>query len=201
MHPRIYQEFEHICSSRNITGAVLEVGAVPSDACLLNMKSLSSATEKVGVDLEGPSEYKDFKILKANANCLNCFEDGRFDAVLCNAVLEHDKYFWKTVTEIKRVTKPGGWIVIGVPGYARLKAEKFKSILGKIPLLRRLKSHQYLNGLFTSTVTFHVHNHPGDFYRFSAQAISDALLDTLEDIEVHTLMVPPRLIGVGRKAA
>ena len=180
---------------------MLEVGAVPTDACLLNMKSLASATEKIGVDLEGPSEYKDFKILKANANCLNCFEDGRFDTVLCNAVLEHDKFFWKTVSEIKRVTKPGGWIVIGVPGYARLKAEKYKSVLGKIPLLRRLKSHQYLNGLFTSTVTFHVHNHPGDFYRFSAQAISDSLLDSLEDIEVHTLMVPPRLIGVGRKAA
>jgi hypothetical protein len=82
---------------------VLEVGAVPSDACLLNMKSLASATEKVGADLEGPSEYKDFKILNANANCLNCFEDGRFDGVLCNAVLEHDKYFWKTVPEIKRL--------------------------------------------------------------------------------------------------
>ena len=116
MHPRIYQEFEHICSSRNITGAVLEVGAMPTDACLLNMKSLASATEKIGVDLEGPSEYKDFKILKANANCLNCFKPDRvstpFFAIRSQ---EHDKFFWKTVSEIKRVTKPGGWIVIGVP--------------------------------------------------------------------------------------
>ena len=175
MHPRIYQEFERICSSKCITGSVLEVGAVPSDACLLTVKSLANATEKIGVNLEGPSEYKDVKILKANGNCLTCFDDARFDAVLCNAVLEHDRYFWKTVAEIKRVTKPGGWVVIGVPGYIALKAEMYKSVLRKIPLLRRLKSHQYLSGLFNSTVTFQVHNHPGDYYRFSAQAISECM--------------------------
>ncbi len=124
MHPRIFQEFEKICSERSITGSVLEVGAIPSNDSLLSMKSLESATEKVGINLNGPHEFEDFRIYKGNANCMDCFEDERFEVVLCNAMLEHDKYFWKTVAEIKRVTKPGGLIVIGVPGYKYFKAEK-----------------------------------------------------------------------------
>ncbi len=117
MHPRVYQEFEKICSGKNIIGSVLEVGAIPSNKSLLCMKSLGTATEKVGINLDGPHKFKDFKIHKGNANSMNCFEDERFDIVLCNATLEHDKYFWRTIAEIKRVTKPGGLIVIGTPGY------------------------------------------------------------------------------------
>src|SRR5688500_14298075 len=100
MHRRILQEFERICSERGIRGSVLEVGAVPSDESLLCMKSLEHATEKIGIDLNSPSEYKDFKIVQGNANAME-FDDNRFDAVVCNAVLEHDKYFWKTVQEVK----------------------------------------------------------------------------------------------------
>ena len=123
MHRRILQEFERICSERAIRGSVLEVGAVPTDESLLCMKSLEHATEKIGIDLNSPSEYKDFKIVQGNANAME-FDDNRFDAVLCNAVLEHDKYFWKTVQEIKRVTKAGGLIVFGVPGYTAHSIEK-----------------------------------------------------------------------------
>ena len=138
MHPRVYREFERICSERGATGSVLEVGAEPSDVSLLCMKSLGKTTEKVGVNLDGPYKYRDFMILKSNANSMDCFEDDRFDVVLCNAMLEHDKYFWKTVEEIRRVARPGGLIVIGAPGYRRFKVEIVKSVLRRIPLLRRL---------------------------------------------------------------
>src|SRR5215831_19116763 len=126
MLPRVYQEFERICVRREAGGAVLEVGAVPSDFSLLCMESLRNATEKIGINLDGPAEYKDFRILRGNANCMECFDDNRFDTVLCNATLEHDKYFWKTVAEMKRVTKPKGLIVIGAPGYAWLPLEGLK---------------------------------------------------------------------------
>jgi SAM-dependent methyltransferase len=200
MHPRVFREFERICSSKGITGSVLEVGATPSADCLLNMNSLAGAVEKIGVNLEGPHDFNGFRILRGNANYMDMFEDGRFDAVLCNAVLEHDKFFWKTVAEIKRVTKPGGWVVIGVPGYGRLKGEAYKSVIKRIPLVRSLRSHQYLGGFFNSTVTFQVHNHPGDFYRFGRQAMSDVLLEGLEEVEIHSIMLPPRFIGAGRKS-
>ncbi len=201
MHPRIFQEFEKICSERSITGSVLEVGAIPSNDSLLSMKSLESATEKVGINLNGPHEFEDFRIHKGNANCMDCFEDERFEVVLCNAMLEHDKYFWKTVAEIKRVTKPGGLIVIGVPGYKYFKAEKKVSkFLRKVPLIKSLGSNQYLNLFFTATITFRIHNEPGDYYRFSPQVFKEVFFnEDIIDIEVYSIMLPPRIIGVGTK--
>ena len=102
------------------------------------MKSLEQASEKIGIDLDGPHEFKGIKIEKGNANAMDCFPNERFDTVLCNATLEHDKYFWKTLAEIKRVAKPGALVVIGVPGYARFRAEKFSALLSRTPILRRL---------------------------------------------------------------
>lgn len=199
MHPRIYQEFEQICSKRHISGSVLEVGAIPSKMSLLCMKSLESATEKVGINLDGPHDFKDFRIHKGNANFMDCFEDNRFDVVLCNAMLEHDKHFWKTIAEIKRVTKPGGLIVIGTPGYKYLKIEKVKSILRKIPLIRHLSSNQYLNLFFSATITFQIHAAPGDYYRFSPQAFKEVFFEDIDDVEVRSVMLPPRIIGAGTK--
>jgi SAM-dependent methyltransferase len=163
------------------------------------MKSLHKVSEKIGINLNGPHKYKDFKILKGNANSMSFFPDNKFDLVLCNAMLEHDKYFWKTIEEIKRVTKPGGYIVIGTPGYTFLKAEKIKSILLKLPLIRKLRFNQYLDILFEGTFTLHIHNAPGDYYRFSTQAFKEVIFEGFSDIEVYSIMVPPRIIGVGRK--
>jgi ubiquinone/menaquinone biosynthesis C-methylase UbiE len=163
------------------------------------MKSLEGATEKVGINLNGPHEFKDFKIHKGNANSMDCFEDERFDVVLCNAMLEHDKHFWKTIAEIKRVTKPGGVIVIGTPGYKYFKAEKVKSILRRIPLIRNLSSNQYFNLFFTATITFQVHDAPGDYYRFSSQTFKEVFFEDMDDVEVRSIMLPPRIIGVGTK--
>src|SRR5712692_8128073 len=122
MHPRTYEEFERICSSRKAGGRVLEIGAVPASNSLLCMNSIRNATEKIGINLDGPHAYRDFTILNGNSNQMQCFDDGRFDVVLCNAVLEHDKFFWKTLAEMRRVTKPGGLVVIGTPGYTQLPA-------------------------------------------------------------------------------
>ncbi len=201
MHPRVRTEFERICSERKITGSVLEVGAQPDDETLLCMKSLEGASEKVGLNLADPTSYRDFKIHKGNANSMSLFEDERFDVVICNAVIEHDKYFWKTIEEIKRVTKRGGLIVIGAPGYTYFRAEGVKRILGKTPLIRNLKSNQYLNMFFTATITFQIHDEPGDFYRFSPEAFRDVLFEDMDDVEISAIMLPPRMIGAGRKRA
>ena len=199
MHPRVYQEFEQICSEKNISGSILEVGAVPSSSSLLCMKSLENATERIGINLDGPHEFNNFKIHKGNANFMDCFEDEMFDVVLCNSVLEHDKYFWRTIAEIKRVTKIGGLIIIGTPGYKYLKAEEIKLFLSKIPLIRNLYSHQYLNLLFRATITLQIHNHPGDYYRFSPQTFQEVFFEDIDDVEIRSIMLPPRIIGVGTK--
>ena len=37
---------------------------------------------------------------------------GRFSAVLCSEVLEHVARPWKALPELRRVIRPGGWIVV-----------------------------------------------------------------------------------------
>ena len=141
------------------------------------MSCLKHTTEKIGVSLEGPYQYKDFSIIKGNANSMNFFSDGKFDAVLCNSVLEHDKYFWKTVSEIKRVTRTGGLIVIGAPGFT--------------------ESHTV--PLSVAAVVLAVHNFPGDYYRFSPQAFKEVIFSGLKDVRIFSVMSVPRIIGYGIK--
>jgi SAM-dependent methyltransferase len=195
MHPRVYQEYQRICMERNAGGAVLEVGAIPSDKSLLCMKPLKKATERIGINIDGPYEYDGFRILKGNANSMEYFEDNRFDTVLCNALLEHDRFFWRTISEIRRVTKPNGLIVLGAPGYTYFRLERAKSFLRRIPLVRNLSSHQYLNLFFTATITFQIHDAPGDYYRFSPQTFMEVFFEGMKDVRVHCIMLPPRIIG------
>ncbi len=151
MHKTIYQAFERICSERNAGGAVLEVGAKPSAKTLLAMKCLENAREKIGINLNPSATFADFEVVQGNANDMSIFPDDRFDTVLCNAMLEHDKFFWKTISEIYRVTR------------------------------------------------FKVHNAPGDYYRFSRQAVEEVLLAGMNNIQSEVVMLPPRIIGSGIK--
>jgi SAM-dependent methyltransferase len=200
MHYRIYQEYEKICSHRDFAGAsVLEVGAIPSEKTLLCMNSLRDAKEKIGINLSGPRKFRDFVILKGNANQMSIFEDNKFDLVLCNALLEHDKYFWKTISEIKRVTKPKGTIIIGTPGFNNHKFEKIKIIFRRLPLFKQLSRSHYFDFLFFSTLTYEIHAAPGDYYRFSPQAYKEVIFEDMEEVQIISVMMPPRIIGVGKK--
>ena len=167
MHPNVYRLFEDIFSKRTVTGSVLEIGAVPSKATLLGMQSLSGAREKIGINLDGPYDYEGISILKGNGNSMKCFESNKFDAVICNATLEHDKYFWKTLDEIRRVSKSGAIIAIGIPGYLHLP--------GSVSYTDKAAEINIEN-IEDATLTFRVHNAPGDYYRFSPQALTDVFL-------------------------
>lgn len=195
MHPQVFKVFEEICQARSIRGPVLEVGATPDDSSLLNLPSLAGASEKIGVNKAGPSAYRDFAILGVDANNMECFPDSRFDAVLCNAVLEHDPFFWKTLAEIRRVARPGAIVVIGTPGYARLAFEpRLRRWLSKLALFSRNPDGWPLQH---STLTLGVHNFPGDYYRFSEQAFREVFFAGMKDVSVRTVLVPPRIVGAG----
>jgi SAM-dependent methyltransferase len=198
MHPQVFQAFERICAERGADGSVLEVGAVPSGESLLCLESLAGAREKVGVSLDGPSAYRDFRVRKANANDLGCFEEGRFDTVLCNSVLEHDPFFWKSAAEMRRVAKPGGLIVIGVPGFVRGPSRRksgwtSRFFPGRLIIRGRAESRR------ASTPVLRVHDFPSDYYRFSPAAVSEVLLAGLEDVRMIILLNPPRIVGSGLK--
>ncbi|OSM01786.1 putative Type 11 methyltransferase [Magnetofaba australis IT-1] len=178
--------FERLTAARTIQGRVLEVGAVPSDESLLCMKALSGATEKVGVNLLGPWEYADIHFIQANGNAMPMLEDASFDAVFCNATLHHDRYFWKTISEMKRVLKPGGRLFIGAPVYRERRGLWFR-ILRRIPLARDL------------TFTFAVHRCPKDYYRFGLDAVREVFMEGMEQVEICDVMTPPRMIAIGVK--
>ncbi len=48
------------------------------------------------------------------------WEDGSFDVVIANQVFEHLKNIWLPMSEILRVTRDGGWLVISAPNLGSL---------------------------------------------------------------------------------
>lgn len=198
MHPQVFQKFDEICAARKAGGRVLEIGAVAASDTLLCLPSVAKAEQRIGLNLDGPYSFDGFEILRGNANEMECFSDEQFDTILCNSTLEHDPYFWKTLIEIRRVAKPGALIVLGVPGYTDFDLSAHLGKLSRIPLLGRFLRQRF-QVLASSTVTLPIHNYPGDYWRFSPQAMEQVLLGGLQQIDVCSLMVPPRIIGSGVK--
>lgn len=200
MHPEIYKAFDKILSGKEISGPVLEVGAIPDEQTLLNLPILQNFIEKIGINLEGPFSYKDFIFHQINANKMDIFSDNYFGVVLCNAMLEHDKYFWKTIAEIRRVTKPGGLVVIGTPGYTINSFQKFRARFSKYSWYRKMKLTKTFNFLLSSTLTLEVHGDAyGDYYRFSQAAYRQVFFIDYKDVEIIQVLQPPRIIGLGIK--
>jgi SAM-dependent methyltransferase len=195
MHPAVFNVFEEMCRARKIGGAILEIGATPDDWTLLNLPALAGAKEKIGINKAGGSRFRDFDILNMDANDMTDFPDGRFDAVLCNAVLEHDPFFWKTLAEIRRVVRTGGWVAIGTPGFKPLPAET--RLRRWFARLSRFSRHPDGWPLQHSTLTLAVHNFPGDYYRFSEQTFREVFFEGMADVVIRTVLVPPRIIGTG----
>jgi SAM-dependent methyltransferase len=201
MHRKIFEAFEAICRPLGVTGRVLEIGASPHHQTLLDLPALRGAAERIGVGLDGPAAGAGHRILHADAHDIALFADGAFDLVLCNSMLEHDPHFWLTLAEARRVAAPGGFLMFGVPGYAAMGTVPGQSTiagLARIPLLgRRWRAAR--EALAASSATLGVHDFPGDYYRFSEQAMAEVLLEGLADVQTRIVLAPPRVLGWGRK--
>jgi SAM-dependent methyltransferase len=201
MHPSVFEAFERICGTLAVSGRVLEIGASPRHQSLLTLPCLRNAKERIGIGLDGDGEGEGHSIRRGDAHDLRAFADGMFDLVLSNAMLEHDPRFWLSVTEARRVTAPGGHLAIGVPGFGAM---------GSVPLLgllRRLARVPFIGAGWSaaltaaeaSALTLGLHNFPGDYYRFSEQAMRAVLLEGMQVCRVDMILAPPRIIGLGRK--
>jgi SAM-dependent methyltransferase len=200
MHAAVFSAFDAICRAEGAAGAVLEVGAMPAPDSLLMLPALAGTRERIGINLRPASEIGGCSILQADAHDMACFASGRFDVVLCNSVLEHDPRFWLSLAEMRRVAKPGALIVIGVPGYAAPGFGAWRrqvSRAARLPVLGRAlagAAAAYLAG----TPVLRLHNHPGDYYRFSEQACREILMAGLEQVRIRQLLQPPRFVAWGR---
>ena len=200
MSPEVYAAFESICRGEAIDGPVLEVGAWPGPDSLLRLPSLAAIPGKTGINMEVVAPDEGITMVFGNGNAMDMFADDTFGCVLSNATLEHDPRFWRTLAEIRRVTRPGGLVVIGVPGFRGMGPRHLvppRSFIGRmIGFLTAITRH---DALVAGTSTLGVHNFPGDYYRFSEQAVREVFLEGLVEPRIRWVMTPPRVIGWARK--
>ncbi len=203
MHPAMFAAFEAICRAHVAPGArVLEIGAMPAADTLLRLPALHAASLRAGCNLAVDRALEGAALVRVAADGLAAFADAAFDVVLCNSVLEHDKAFWRTLDGIRRVARPGALIAIGVPGYAERPpppALRLAHRLARLPAMAALLERA-APGWSASTPTLVVHDHPGDYYRFSDRAMREVLLAGCRDVRVEVLMHPPRILGFGWRA-
>ena len=153
----------------------LEVGGVLGANSLLRAPPLEGA-ERYALNLVEMESRAGVTAVTGNANDMHMFDDASFDLVMSNATLEHDRHFWKSLAEMWRVLRSGGFLIICVPGYV------------KDPERDRGKR----------TATYKIH-YRFDYYRFSEQAVRDVFFEGMERVEVAALMRPPRIVGHGYK--
>jgi SAM-dependent methyltransferase len=141
--------------------------------------------------------------MRGTANDLD-LEDASQDAVICNAMLEHDPAFWRSISEAKRVHRPGGLLYLGVPGFSMTVSRaarvglRLQVRLDRIGRGDRIIRSRLLGSLI-STRTVPFHEYPGDYWRFSPEAMRSILLADLEVLDLREVHHPPRILGVGRK--
>lgn len=210
MHPAVYRRFGQLFRTYPPPGnEILEIGATGnvSETLLTFFKGISETYHCVGINIEfNSADNLPYTLIQCNSNDMSIFNDESFDAVACNAVLEHDKFFWKTVTEVRRILKPGGLFFVGVPGYSKRNNLFQKALmrvirsatLRSVPLLYRLAQWALLTRLASiSTYMFHVA--PNDFYRFSEEAVKEVLLEGFVILHLEYMLNPVRIIAVGNK--
>lgn len=199
MHPTVQAHFDALIARFPPPGDdVLEIGAHATSSPGF-LRALGGR-HLVGLSLDQGGIYEWGEIVEGDANRMD-FADDSFDAVICNAMLEHDRYFWMSLAEVRRVLRPGGLFYCGVPGYGSRAGKRRASAIARIKnRLGRVAGP--LDPLFEraqALPTFPIHERPGDYYRFTERAVREVFFDGFHVLDVTSVMTPPRWVGVGRK--
>lgn len=171
---------EHHFAGQSMTAA-LEVGAAAQT--LLSIPVIAASPRRVALNLsfsKVSDELRDTEMVIGNSNCMD-FDDATFDCIVSSSALEHDKYFWRSIQEIRRVLKPGGYFIVGVPIYMTLPTDADHT---------------------TKTYARHGLAYNADFYRFSEQAVREVFFEDYSKVtdEVIVRREPnPYLVACGRK--
>jgi SAM-dependent methyltransferase len=177
VHPKIMRRYHRIIRRARVRPErALEVGGLMGEDSLLRFPELTGA-QRYCLNLYDMPDEDGIIAVKGNANDMRgVFRDDWFDLIVCSATLEHDKRFWLSVKEMHRVLKPGGLLIISVPGYI----EDPENDKGR------------------STLTYRVH-YKFDYYRFSEQAVRKVFFEGMKRVHVEPYMTPPRIFGWGYK--
>jgi len=137
-----------------ISGSILDVGCGPLG---LLRKSASLFEKRTGVDIvsypiwQAEERGIHTQICNLDAGCLP-FGDESFDAITMLMVLEHVFDPFHAVCEVRRVIKPTGAVVIGVPNIASIK-HRFGLLFGRFPVTSA--RHSFTNEAWDG---YHLHN-------------------------------------------
>ena len=210
MHPRIYKEFERLFDIYPPSDDVLELGAPPQreGSLLPAVLSRDPSARCVGLNLRIPKRFDPttvpFEMVQGNANDLSMFADQSFDSVVTNALLEHDRAFWRTLSEVRRVLRPGGTFYVGVPGFTSKASlgNRAMDLAGKSRLTKSWRVGSIYTRLtetrLMGTSTFRFHAAPHDYWRFSEQAVREVFLEGMDCLALSEVLTPVRIVAVGR---
>ena len=174
-HPELQKRIRGLVRKSGIDPErVLEVGGYVDKRSLMRSKKLRNA-DRWCINLVDQPEGTGINHVVGNSNHMPMFEDESFDIVMSCAVHEHDKYFWLSMAEMKRVLRPGGLMIIAVPGFATLPSD-----------------------VGNTTKTFRVH-YEFDYYRFTMRAVREVFFEGMERVKAIHVLEPPRILGHGYK--
>jgi len=127
-----------------VDDTLLDVGCSKGTRSIAVAQALGIAHQNVhGVDIEdiandSPLLRNNFKKIDLEAGLLP-FDDNSFGLVICNQVMEHLKNYNRIFQEIIRVTKPKGFIVLGIPNLAHLM-NRILLLFGSQPMCMVMRS-------------------------------------------------------------
>jgi SAM-dependent methyltransferase len=185
MNPIINSHFQALGEKYKMKGPFLEVGAAGGQNAILSGTYFKDRADRFAINLIETKQEDGISFVECNSNDMRgTFEDNYFGTVMSNAVLEHDRYFWRSLDEMKRVLAPGGLLVIGAPAF--------------IPLNQTQATVSGLPKGSPATITYEVHARP-DYWRFSRQAFNYVVCEGLDLLELRVVSTIPSLVCVGRK--
>lgn len=185
MHPNLSAHYQKLARKYAPEPPYLEIGASPGGRAILAGPWFADRPERVAINLNSFAREDGITFHRADSNDLRgTFADGSFRSIFSNAVLEHDRAFWRSLEEMKRVLASGGLMFVGAPGF--------------IPLAQTSAKVEGVKG--NVTITHNIHAQP-DYWRFSRDAFKAVIFAGFELLELRVVESVPRLVGVGRKPA
>jgi len=100
---------------------------IAPELCFIRRFEKLKNLEYITADIASPLAKVKMDILKMP------FEDNRFDAAMCNHVLEHIEDDHTAMKEIYRVLKPGGWAILQVPFMGKNLEKTYENPAIKLP--------------------------------------------------------------------
>lgn len=140
----------------------------------------------------GSHEFPDVHFVLTGGESLP-FADGLFNAVMCTEVLEHTQDDRRTLAEIARVTRPGGYLILSTPHRGLFAWLDPDNVLNRaMDTARRLRIPKPGGGRFYQNFRYDIHRH------YSEAQLRDLLGPGWEVEKVYFggLLLYPLLYGV-----